>query len=53
MITQLAAVFIAGLAQQAGNPDLEGKVLTEAGTPVQGATVFVYTAAPREGTSPL
>ena len=53
MITQLALVLVVGLAQQAEDADLEGKVLTEAGAPVSGATVFVYTAAPRIGTSPL
>jgi hypothetical protein len=53
MITQLAAVLLAGLAPQAEQPDLHGQVLTEAGVPVPEATVFVYTAAPREGTSPL
>ncbi|MDB6033666.1 MAG: hypothetical protein JWM16_4004 [Verrucomicrobiales bacterium] len=44
-----------GLAQAVeevlGKADLIGKVLNQDGTPISGATVFVYTAAPREGTS--
>ena len=32
----------------APKPDLTGKVITEAGRPVSNATVFIYTAGPKE-----
>jgi len=33
----------------AASPDLTGSVVTEAGRPIQDATVFIYTAGPRVG----
>src|SRR4051794_13135582 len=33
--------------------DLAGAVTDEAGHPLSGATVYVYTAGPRQGTSPF
>jgi len=33
-------------------PDATGTVLDAAGVPVEDATVFVYTAGPKVGTSP-
>ena len=34
-------------------PDILGAVVDTAGQPLEGASVFVYTAAPRRGTSPF
>ncbi|WP_422929510.1 carboxypeptidase-like regulatory domain-containing protein [Singulisphaera sp. PoT] len=36
-----------------GGSDLKGVVVSEAGTPIAGVDVFIATAAPRSGTSPL
>jgi protocatechuate 3,4-dioxygenase beta subunit len=48
----LAALLLAGLAVAAPvRPDLTGTVVDSAGKPVSGATVFIYTAAVRTGTS--
>ncbi len=38
---------------QAGGTDLIGKVVDSSGKPIANARVFVYTAGPRQGTSPL
>ena len=52
------AVFVVGfmtalvaMAQEtaAERPDLTGKVVSEEGTPISDASVFVYTAGPRVG----
>lgn len=43
-----AAVFSAS-AQDHARPDLTGRILNEQGEPVAGATVFIYTAAPKKG----
>ena len=34
-------------------PTLHGVVVNQAGEPLEGASVFVYTAAPRRGSSAL
>ena len=39
--------------QEVVRPDLAGVITNEDGKPVAGATVFIYTAAPRKGTSVL
>jgi hypothetical protein len=44
-----AAVALSLLAGE----EVTGRVTTASGTPLQGATVFVYTAAPKTGTSAL
>src|SRR6266496_2855775 len=44
----LLALTVGGAAQAAG-PKLTGTVLNEAGKPLSGASVFIYTAAPKEG----
>jgi peroxiredoxin/uncharacterized GH25 family protein len=44
----LLALCVGGAAQAAG-PKLTGTVLSDAGKPLPGASVFIYTAAPKEG----
>ena len=54
-LTSLLLVSFAS-AQESGRalkPDIEGRVLGGSAEPLEGATVFVYTAAPRVGTATL
>ena len=44
----LLGLCAAGAVQAAG-PKLTGTVLDDAGKPLPGASVFIYTAAPKEG----
>ena len=37
------------MAAQETRPDLSGRITAESGEPLPGATVFIYTAGPREG----
>ena len=39
--------------EEAVRYDVEGVVVDTYGTPIEGATLLVYTAKPREGYSPL
>jgi protocatechuate 3,4-dioxygenase beta subunit len=50
----LAAVMILGMTIRANEtPNLEGKVLGIDGAPIEGATVFIYTAGPKVGTGSI
>ena len=57
LLTFIGAGLLAGagdlLAVEAAPLDLTGRVTAKNGPPVAGATVLVYSAAPREGTSSL
>jgi hypothetical protein len=50
-ILLLAACWISALEDH--RPDLIGAIINEDGKPIAEATVFIYTAAPRKGTSVL
>ena len=57
-ILWFASLFLASptLAQSPGTPQkltIQGSVLDSSEEPLEGATVFVYTAAPRVGTASL
>lgn len=45
----LAVLCFATTLQSAEKPDLSGVVKDEAGKPLPGATIFIYTAAPKDG----
>lgn len=45
--------MLAAAASLPAAPDVVGRVTGPSGTPIEGATVFVYTAAPKSGTSAL
>jgi hypothetical protein len=51
-MTIVSLVFVA-LAPVTAAPTLEGTVADEQGKPVAGATVFLYTAAPKKGVGVL
>ena len=48
-LSTLVAWFPGSLAAQSIRPDLNGRVLTESGSPLNGASVFIYTAGPKIG----
>ena len=52
-LAMLAAALIWGTAAAAQRYDLSGTVLDEKSHPIAGATVYIYTASVREGTSPF
>jgi hypothetical protein len=52
LLLAIASVFCSPFASRSAeshHPDLTGQVLTEANTPLTGATVFIYTAGPKVG----
>jgi hypothetical protein len=52
-LSTLTALSAGGLAAQSTHPDLNGRVLTESGSPLNGASVFIYTAGPKVGVGTL
>src|ERR1051325_2695266 len=49
----LAAVVHCSPADQSARPDLNGRVFAEQGSPLKGASVFIYTAGPKVGVGTL
>jgi hypothetical protein len=49
----LLTACLVGPGWEDDRPDLVGTIWNQSGEPVAGATVFIYTAAPRTGTSVL
>lgn len=49
----LALLSLVGVWAETTRPDLLGRVVREDGTPVTNATVFIYSAAPKQGTGAL
>ena len=47
-----SVLFLAVAAGDVSRPDLEGVVLEAGGKPIPNATVLIYTAGVRKGTSP-
>jgi len=52
-IPSLAVALLMMAFSTTGRHDLKGVVISETGTPVAGVDVFIESAAPRSGTSPL
>ena len=54
MLALTAFLFVLTVSSQdSQRPDLTGTVRVQGGEPVENASVFIYTAQPRKGFSPL
>lgn len=49
----MALLALSAARAEPARPDLRGRVALEDGSPVTNATVFIYTAGPKQGTSSL
>ena len=52
-LSLLAALPLCSLADHSARPDLNGRVFAEQGKPLEGASVFIYTAGPKVGVGTL
>ena len=53
LLTSAAVLAAAPEISQARRPDLTGHVFTQGGSPLENATIFIYTAGPKEGRGTL
>jgi hypothetical protein len=53
LLTCMASLAVGPLAAEPARPHLEGRVASEPGQPLKGASIFIYTAGPKVGVGTL